>query len=77
MTTYINHNYLVSDFNCLTEMKAAFILLLALFCYFQSNCKVSSLTLEAELNQELASIIKDDLAQGPIIKYKSKINIQA
>ena len=76
MTTYINHNFLVSDFNCLTEMKAAFILLLALFCYFQSNCEVSSLTLEAELNQELASIIKDDLAQGPIIKYKSKINIQ-
>ena len=77
MTKYINHNYLVSDFNSLTEMKAAFILLLAIFCYFQSVCEVSSLTLEAELNNEVASIIKDDLAQGPIIKYKSKINIQA
>ena len=77
MTKYINRNYLVSDFNSLTEMKAAFILLLAIFCYFQSVCKVSSLTLEAELNNEVASIIKDDLAQGPIIKYKSKIDIQA
>ena len=77
MTKYINHNYLVSDFNSLTEMKAAFILLLAIFCYFQSVCEVSSLTLEAELNNEVASIINDDLAQGPIIKYKSKINIQA
>ena len=67
----------MSDFNSLTEMKAAFILLLAIFCYFQSVCEVSSLTLEAELNNEVASIIKDDLAQGPIIKYKSKIDIQA
>ena len=67
----------MSDFNCLTKMKAAFTLLLALFCYFQSTCEVSSLTLESELNQELASIIKDDLAQGPIIKFKSKNNIQA
>ena len=57
-------------------MKAAFTLLLALFSYFQSNCEVSSLTFEAEFNNEVASIIKDDLAQGPIIKYKSKIDIQ-
>ena len=70
----INHNFLVLDFNCLTEMKAAFLLFLALFCYFQSICEVSSLTLEAELNNEVASIIKDDLAQGPIITYESKIN---
>ena len=73
VTTYINHNYLVSDFNCLTKMKAAFTLLLALFCYFQSPCEVSSLTLETELNNELASIIKDDLAQGPIINSNKKI----
>merc|ERR1712037_508565 len=53
----------MGDFNCLTEMKAAFILLLALFCYFQSICEVSSSTFEAEFNNEVASIIKDDLAQ--------------
>merc|ERR1712037_984460 len=53
----------MGDVNSLTEMKAAFILLLALFCYFQSICEVSSLTLEAELNNEVASIIRDDLAQ--------------
>ena len=40
---------------------------ITLFCYFQSISEVSSFTLELELNQELASIIKDDLAQGPII----------
>ena len=58
-------------------MKASLISVIALFCYFQSIPEVSSFTLESELNHELASIIKDDLAQGPIIKYKSKNNIQA
>ena len=49
------------------KMKGSLILVITLFCYFQSVSEVSSFTLESELNQELASIIKDDLAQGPII----------
>ena len=41
-------------------MKGALILVLALFCYFQS---VSAFSLQSQLNQELASIIKDDIMQ--------------
>ena len=58
-------------------MKVAFILFVALVCYFQSFVQVSGLgleynTLSQELNQELASIIRDDLAQGLFINYWTK-----
>ena len=58
-------------------MKVALITLGALVCYFQSLVQVSGLgleynTLSQELNQELASIIKDDLAQGLFINYWTK-----
>ena len=71
---FINHSIYRYHISISFKMKVAFILLVTLVCNFQSLVPVSGLgleydTLSEELNKELASIIKDDLAQGLFINY--------